>query len=107
MNEEKVYVTLQQHLPAQAVAYCYNLWKNNPFELRITRTRQSKVGDFTSRKNVRYQRITLNHDLNPFLFLVTYIHEVAHLHVYVLHGNRVDPHGDIWKTVFKHLMDPL
>lgn len=106
-NEEKVFQTLQQHLPANALSYCFALWKNNPFELKITRTRQSKVGDFTGKRGARYQRITLNHDLNPYLFLTTYIHEVAHLHVFVTMGSKVDPHGDEWKRVFQHLMAPI
>ena len=107
MNEEKVYHTLQNHLPELALPYCFALWKNHPFELKITRTRQSKVGDFTGKRGARYQRITLNHDLNPYLFLTTYIHEVAHLHVYVSMGPKVDPHGEEWKKVFQHLMAPL
>ena len=107
MNEEKVYHTLQQHVPANALAYCFALWKNNPFDLKITKSRQTKVGDFTSRKNIKRPKITLNHDLNPYLFLTTYIHEVAHLHVFIRFGNRVDPHGDEWKHVFKHLMAPM
>src|SRR5262245_3576823 len=107
VNEEKVYLTLQKHTPPTSLDYCFALWRSSPFELRITRTRQSKVGDFTSRKNIRHPRITLNHDLNPYLFLVTYIHEVAHLYVHLKHGDRVDPHGDEWKTAFKHLMSPM
>jgi SprT protein len=107
MNEEKVYSTLEKHVPAEALAFCYVLWKSCPFELRITRTRQSKVGDFTGRKDAKYQRITLNQELNPYLFLFTYIHEVAHLHVYLKYGNRVDPHGDQWKHAFKQIMAPL
>jgi SprT protein len=107
MNEEKVFQTLQSHLPPSALPYCFALWKNHPFELKITKTRQSKVGDFTGRRGAKYQRITLNHDLNPYLFLTTYIHEVAHLHVFVSMGPKVDPHGDEWKKVFQHLMGPL
>jgi len=107
MNEEKVRLILEKHVPPQALRYCHSLWKFLPFELKITRTRQSKVGDFTGRKDSRFQRITLNHDLNPFLFLFTYVHEVAHLHVYVKYGNKVDPHGEEWKNVFKQLMGPL
>lgn len=107
VNEEKVYLTLQKHTPPTSLDYCFALWRSSPFELRITRTRQSKVGDFTSRRNVRHPRITLNHDLNPYLFLVTYIHEVAHLYVHLKHGDRVDPHGEEWKTAFKHLMSPI
>jgi SprT protein len=107
MNEEKVYLTLQQHVPQQALEYCHSLWKIHPFELKITRTRNTKVGDFTSRRDVKYQRITLNHDLNPFLFLTTYIHEVAHLYVFLKFGNKVDPHGEEWKNAFKQLMAPM
>jgi SprT protein len=107
MNEEKVYAILRNHVPEQALAYCFGLWKDRPFELKITKTRQSKVGDFTGRKGAKYQRITLNHDLNPYLFLVTYIHEFAHLVVFSGFGNRVDPHGDEWKNTFRHVMSPL
>ncbi|HEY3403047.1 MAG TPA: SprT-like domain-containing protein [Ohtaekwangia sp.] len=98
---------LQTHVPPSAVEYCLNLWKASPFELKITRSRQTKVGDFTSRRTRNHPRITLNHDLNPYLFLVTYIHEVAHLYVYLKFGNRVDPHGEEWKTSFTELMLPL
>jgi SprT protein len=107
MNEEKVYLTLQRHVPETSLDYCFALWRSSPFELKITRTRQSKVGDFTSRRDIKHPRITLNHDLNPYLFLVTYIHEVAHLYVFLKHGNRIDPHGDEWKNAFKHLMSPI
>lgn len=107
MSEENVLSILRQHVPPASLEYSLYLWKNHPFDLTITKTRQSKVGDFTARRDRRYQRITLNHDLNPYLFLTTYIHEVAHLHVYVQFGNRVDPHGDEWKNVFKKLMVPL
>jgi SprT protein len=107
MNAEKIHQTLHQHVPDQACPYCFSLWQNAPFELKLTRNRQSKVGDFTSSKSIKNPRITLNKDLNPFLFLVTYIHEVAHLHVFLKFGNRVDPHGDEWKNVFKHLMGPM
>jgi hypothetical protein len=107
MNSEKVRNLLQQHLPALSWPYCFALWQNNPFDLKLTRSRQSKVGDFTSRRHIDHPRITLNKDLNPYLFLVTYIHEVAHLHAFLKFGNKVDPHGEEWKFAFKHLMAPM
>jgi SprT protein len=107
MDGEKVYHTLKKHVPEITLDYCFALWRSSPFELKITRTRNTKVGDFTSRKDIKHPRITLNHDLNPFLFLVTYIHEVAHLYVHLKYGNRVDPHGEEWKNAFKHLMSPV
>jgi SprT protein len=107
MNAERVKTILQQHVPHAAIDYCYSLWEVHPFVLKITKTRQSKVGDFMGRKDAVHQQITLNHDLNPYLFLVTYVHEVAHLYVFLKYKKRIDPHGDEWKNAFKLLMQPL
>jgi len=107
MTTERVFTILQTHVPASAVEYCFSLWHTSPFELKITRSRQTKVGDFTSRRTKNHPRITLNDDLNVYLFLVTYVHEVAHLRVYLKYGGRVDPHGEEWKTTFTDLMLPL
>ena len=107
IHSEKLYSTLQEHVPTTTLGYCFSLWQQSPFELKLTKSRQTKVGDFTSRKSAGHPRITLNHDLNPYLFLLTYIHEVAHLHVFLKHGNRVDPHGDEWKRSFQELMIPV
>lgn len=107
MKAEKAYSILIDHVPAGTVDYCFSLWQPHPFELKLTKSRQTKVGDFTSRGSKTHPRITLNHDLNPYLFLLTYIHEVAHLYVYLKHGNRVDPHGEEWKNTFKDLMAPV
>ena len=106
MNPEKLNSILADHIPASAMQYCLRLWHHTPFQLKITRTRQTKVGDFTTRTSSQ-ARITLNHELNPFLFLITYIHEVAHLRVHLQHGNRVDPHGEEWKSCFRQLMEPM
>jgi hypothetical protein len=107
MKPEKVITILQSHVPTAAIDYCYTLWKENPFELKLSKSRQTKIGDFTSRRSKSHPRITLNNDLNPFQFLLTYVHEVAHLHVYLKHGTRVDPHGEEWKTTFTELMIPV
>lgn len=107
MNAEKIYSTLHDHVPLPALDYCCRLWHETPFQLKVTRTRQTKVGDFTSKKSIAHPRITLNHELNPFLFLITYIHEVAHLRVHIHYGNRVDPHGEEWKISFMKLMQPM
>jgi len=107
MKAEKVYATLEKHITPAAVQYCFSLWQRSPFELKLTKTRQTKVGDFTSRRSAAHPRITLNHDLNTHLFLLTYIHEVAHLFVHLRYGSRVDPHGEEWKNSFKELLAPL
>ncbi|MBL7859213.1 MAG: SprT-like domain-containing protein [Cyclobacteriaceae bacterium] len=107
MRSDSVYSILKEHIPLSAVSYCLSLWQASPFELKLTKSRQTKVGDFTSRRTKNHPRITLNHDLNPYLFLLTFVHEVAHLHVYLRLGNRVDPHGEEWKSTFTDLMIPI
>lgn len=107
MTQEKVQAILRTHVPESAQDYCLALWKHRPFELKLTKNRQTKVGDFTCRHNTGHVRITLNHDLNIYLFLITYVHEVAHHHTHLKHGSRVDPHGEEWKEMFQRLLIPL
>lgn len=106
MSEESLETILKQYLPSGAVAYCVSLWRANPFHLKITRSRFSKAGDFYCSASELAPRITLNNDLNHFLFLVTYVHEVAHLHMYHRY-KRTRPHGKEWKKCFQDLMHPL
>jgi hypothetical protein len=55
----------------------------------------------------RRERITVNVNLNPYNFLVTYLHEVAHLEVYRQYKRRQPPHGKAWKTHFRLLLIPV
>jgi len=107
MDVEKLNAILKEYAPIGAVDYCISLWKKSPFDFKVTKKRNTKVGDFTSKGHRRNPRITINQDLNPYLFLQTFIHEVAHLHVYITLGNKVEPHGDEWKRTFSNLMLPL
>lgn len=107
MTETDVRVLLAKHVPATALEYAFRLWNETPFILKTAGSRSSKVGDFTGSRNSKKHRITVNGDLNPYLFLLTYIHEVAHLRVHLHYGNRVDPHGDEWKNAFRHLLTPV
>jgi hypothetical protein len=50
-------------------------------------------------------QITVNHDLNPYSFLITYVHEVAHLRVESNTRRRIAPHGREWKQEFARLLD--
>jgi hypothetical protein len=106
MTEAQVLNTLQLHVPEKAVDYAFGIWEEKPFTLKLTKSRQTKIGDFTCQHGAQ-PRITLNHDLNPFTFLITYIHEVAHLRVFLEFGHRVEPHGQRWKTTFQKLLTPV
>ena len=94
------------HVPAPAVEYCFQLWQQSRFDFHLRKKRISKAGDFTCHQGGT-PRITVNHDLSAHEFLITYIHEVAHLHVHQLHGFRADPHGAEWKKHFQQLLIPM
>src|SRR5579871_6266677 len=106
MDEKKIERILVQHLPAAAVTYCLRLWQELPFEFKLRNNRVSKVGDFTCRHG-RTPQITVNKDLHPFLFLMTYVHEVAHWRVHRVHAHKAEAHGTEWKAEFQSLLAPL
>jgi SprT protein len=106
MTIEKAQTLFQQHVPPAAVFYCLELYEQYQFRFTLRKNRVTKVGDFTFRTG-HIPRITVNNDLHPYLFLITYIHEVAHLHVHLHHSNRVEAHGSEWKKSFQQLLDPV
>ena len=103
---DKLRDILQKHVPAPSVEYCIQLWRDTPFKFKLRKARQSKVGDFSC-KHGQTPQITVNDDLHPFLFLITYVHEVAHLRVYKQYGNKVEGHGEEWKDKFRELLVPM
>lgn len=106
MNQDNVLSILQQHIPAQAVEYCFNFWLKYKFVFKLRKARITKVGDFTFRSG-QTPRITVNSDLHPYSFLITYVHEVAHLEAHSIFGHRVEAHGEEWKKTFQQMMMPI
>ena len=105
------YVKMKQilatHVPEEAIDYCHRLWLDYPFHLKTSSKRNTKLGDYRYFPKDKSHTITVNNDLNPYSFLVTYIHEVAHRVTFEDYGRKVKPHGSEWKQTFKHLMLPL
>jgi len=97
---------LELHVPPAAVPYCLQLWQENPFRLVLRNPRATKLGDFSCLPG-RSPRITINNDSHPYSFLLTYLHEVAHLQVHKRVGFASDPHGKEWKETFRNLCLPL
>ena len=107
MTPDNIKVILTHHVPTVSLEYCVGLWLQFPFHFKITRKRKTKLGDYRYHKLENRHTITINGDLNVYNFLLTYIHEVAHLVVRKQYGGRVSPHGVQWKRVFQDLMRPL
>ncbi len=100
-----MYKTLQKYLPEASIDLVIELLNKYPHQLKIVNQRQTKHGDFRLTKDNKYQ-ITVNNSLNKYQFLLTLIHEIAHL-VTHLKYKRVQPHGIEWKLNFQHLMLPF
>lgn len=94
------------YFPPIAAAYCRQLWQHYNFSFRVVKPRRTRLGDFRVLPPNRTQ-ITVNENLNPYAFLITYVHEVAHADVNCQYKRRVQPHGKAWQTAFQRLMQPL
>ena len=98
---------LEKHVPEAALTYCVELWSTNSFHLKIKNKRLTKLGDYRFDPKLKKHTITINNDLNPYSFLITYLHEIAHYHVYQQYGRKARPHGTEWKNEFKRLTLPV
>lgn len=96
---------LQKYVPKKSINLVIDLLNKYPHTLKIVNKRQTKHGDFRLLKNMAYQ-ITVNNNLNQYQFLLTLIHEIAHLATHLNYKN-VKPHGKEWKKTFQHLMLPF
>jgi SprT protein len=103
----KVLQAFKLHVPAPAVNYCFSLWQQYLFTFKIRNPRLSKAGDYTFIPAKKLHVITINSNLNPYNFLITFIHEVAHLVAFEKYGRRIMPHGKEWKLTFIVLMQPM
>ncbi len=74
----------------------------------IARKRKTKLGDYSPPYGSRmYHRISVNGDLSKEAFLVTFIHEWAHLLTWVKHQRAVAPHGEEWQQCYRKIMAPF
>jgi hypothetical protein len=96
---------LSSYLPERAVAPCMALIKENRVHLKIVNERVTRHGDYRRLANGRHQ-ITVNATLNKYRFLITLVHEIAHLVAFEKYGRRIKPHGLEWKRTFQYLMLP-
>jgi hypothetical protein len=106
-EKQKLYRIFQRHVPENAAHYCLDLWSSKPFHFKVTRKRNSKIGDYRYNPADRSHAISVNHDLNKYSFLITYVHEVAHLVTTERNGRKASPHGSAWQANFRELMEPV
>tara|TARA_R110002124_G_scaffold131910_1_gene294296 strand:+ start:22596 stop:23192 length:597 start_codon:yes stop_codon:yes gene_type:complete len=101
MNE-----VLGRYIPDIAVKPVFELIKLNNIHLKIVNERVTRHGDYRKMPDGQHQ-ITVNANLNNYRFLITLIHEIAHLVAFQKYGRKIKPHGKEWKFTFQQLMLPF
>lgn len=95
---------LEQYCPDGTAHIVYDWIMFYRIRFRISRTRNSRFGDYQSPYKSGVHKISVNHDLNKYAFLITFCHEVAHLVQWEKHRDNVPPHGEEWKHEFRVLL---
>lgn len=96
---------LSRYLPTGTDQQVLSLLQQHRVLLTITRERRTVLGDYRHRTHDQQHRITVNGNLNSYAFLVTLLHELAHLLTFEQFGNRVQAHGKEWKCCYATLLE--
>lgn len=97
---------LEPYLPEHSVDAVFELIKLYGVHLKIVNERVTRHGDYRRDAN-GYHQITVNSSLNKYRFLITLVHEIAHLAAFEKFGRKIKPHGEEWKLTFQKLMVPF
>jgi len=105
-HKKQLMGVLQDYLPPMAIERCAELIMHYHLHLHIEVARKGRYGDYAPHSG-HGNRISINYNLSPFEFLLTFIHELAHHTTYVKYGNLPEPHGAQWKAEFSLNMKPF
>jgi hypothetical protein len=104
-------VTVAPLLPEGVRPYVGDVLERHPVVVRLARPRRTKLGDHRPPGRASaLHRISINTDLNPWAFLTTLLHEVAHAAAWERcrdRRRRIRPHGREWQDAFAGLLEPL
>lgn len=95
---------LNAYLPDGAFEPVVALINQYKVHLTVTKARKSVLGDYRHAFQGANHKISVNGNLNKYEFLITLLHELAHLLCYEQYRNRVDAHGKEWKNIYGHLL---
>lgn len=91
---------IKKYIPGKAAQHVLDFLNLHKVHLTITRERKSVLGDYRHATTYNNHRISVNGNLNKYSFLITLIHELAHLLTFTRYKNRVEPHGKEWKRIY-------
>lgn len=93
-------------IPVAAKEKLGDLLQQEPVLIKVVKRRRTKHGDYRKLPSGLIQ-ITINESENPFRFLITLLHEIAHHLAFQDHGFRIAPHGREWKSTFSRIAQPF
>lgn len=93
-------------IPEKSKKKVVNLLHLEPVIIKVAKKRISKHGDFRKKANGDFF-ITINKSTNPYRFLITLLHEIAHYIVYKKYLNTSKPHGPEWKLAYRKILLPF
>jgi hypothetical protein len=91
---------LSHFIPPAAISPILAYLHKYKVHLTVTRERKSILGDYRHATLYKTHRISVNGNLNRYSFLITLIHELAHLATFQQYKNRVLAHGPEWKKIY-------
>jgi hypothetical protein len=95
---------LKQYLPEGCFEEVSHYLQHYKVQLTITRERKSVLGDYRNSFADKNHRISVNGNLNSYAFLITLLHELAHLFTYERFGHKVLAHGQEWKNEYSKVL---
>ena len=103
-KQEAPLLQLQNYLPEGSFQEVLYYLQHHKVHLTISRKRESILGDYRHAHTDKNHRISVNGNLNKYAFLITLLHELAHLFTYERYGHRVHAHGREWKDEFGKIL---
>jgi hypothetical protein len=95
---------LQDYLPPGTYEPVLDYLRLYKVHLTIARDRKSILGDYRHSTHYTNHRISVNGNLNTWSFLITLLHELAHLLTFEQFGNKVSAHGREWKALYAKIL---
>ncbi len=103
-KQEAPLLQLQDYLPEGSFEGVLYYLQHYKVHLTVTRERSTVLGDYRHSHLGKNHRISVNGSLNKYAFLITLLHELAHLFTYERFGHRVQAHGMEWKNEFSKIL---
>lgn len=105
MPKKEVPITqLQDYLPPGTYDAVLAYLRQYKVHLTVARERKSILGDYRHSTHHANHRISVNGNLNTYSFLITLLHELAHLLTFEQFGNKVLAHGREWKMIYAKML---